>query len=64
MRGALGDPRVVLRRLRANMVAEACSVYVLRVDTTLELYATEGANSAVRQTEGPGRLGGERSQRC
>jgi phosphotransferase system enzyme I (PtsP) len=34
------------------MVAEACSVYVLRVDATLELYATEGVNSAVRQTEG------------
>ncbi len=25
-----------------NMVAEVCSLYVLRVDTTLELYATEG----------------------
>ena len=65
MRGALGGPRVLLRRLRevmaepvsaqerldkivvliaANMVAEVCSVYVLRVDTTLELYATEGLN--------------------
>src|SRR5438046_4430683 len=53
MRGALGGPRVLLRRLRevmaepvsaqerldkivvliaANMVAEVCSVYVLRVD--------------------------------
>ena len=63
MRGALGGPRVLLRRLRevmaepvsaqerldkivvliaANMVAEVCSVYVLRVDSTLELYATEG----------------------
>jgi phosphotransferase system, enzyme I, PtsP len=63
MRGALGGPRVLLRRLRevmaepvsaqerldkivvliaANMVAEVCSVYVLRVDNTLELYATEG----------------------
>jgi phosphotransferase system enzyme I (PtsP) len=63
MRGALGGPRVLLRRLRevmaepvsaqerldkivvliaANMVAEVCSVYVLRVDGTLELYATEG----------------------
>jgi phosphotransferase system enzyme I (PtsP) len=63
MRGALGGPRVLLRRLRevmaepvsaqerldkivvliaANMVAEVCSVYVLRVDATLELYATEG----------------------
>src|SRR6516165_6515610 len=72
MRGALGGPRVLLRRLRevmaeqvsaqerldkivvliaANMVAEVCSVYVLRVDGTLELYATEGLNkAAVRQT--------------
>src|SRR5437588_9174356 len=33
------------------MVAEVCSVYVLRVDGTLELYATEGLNkSAVHQT--------------
>ncbi|TMJ23913.1 MAG: GAF domain-containing protein, partial [Alphaproteobacteria bacterium] len=72
MRGALGGPRVLLRRLRevmaepvsaqdrldkivvliaANMVAEVCSVYVLRVDGTLELYATEGLNStAVHKT--------------
>ncbi len=72
MRGALGGPRVLLRRLRevmaepvsaqdrldkivvliaANMVAEVCSVYVLRVDGTLELYATEGLNrSAVHLT--------------
>src|ERR1700685_3796250 len=72
MRGALGGPRVLLRRLRevmaepvsaqerldkivvliaANMVAEVCSVYVLRVDSTLELYATEGLNRvAVRRT--------------
>src|SRR5262249_7054254 len=65
MRGVLGGPRVLLRRLRevmaepvsaqerlgkivvliaANMGAEVCSVYVLRVDGTLELYATEGLN--------------------
>jgi phosphotransferase system enzyme I (PtsP) len=72
MRGALGGPRVLLRRLRevmaeqvsaqerldkivvliaANMVAEVCSVYVLRVDGTLELYATQGLNKeAVHQT--------------
>jgi phosphotransferase system enzyme I (PtsP) len=72
MRGALGGPRVLLRRLRevmaekvsaqerldkivvliaANMVAEVCSVYVLRVDGTLELYATEGLRKeAVHQT--------------
>ena len=67
MRGALGGPRVLLRRLRevmaepvsaqerldkivvmiaANMVAEVCSVYVLRVDGGLELYATEGLSRA------------------
>jgi phosphotransferase system enzyme I (PtsP) len=72
MRGALGGPRVLLRRLRetmaepvsaqerldkivvliaANMVAEVCSVYVLRVDATLELYATQGLNrDAVHHT--------------
>src|SRR3974377_272723 len=72
MRGALGGPRVLLRRLRevmaeqgsaqerlykivvliaANMVAEVCSFYVLRVDSTLELYATEVLNkTAVHQT--------------
>ncbi len=72
MRGALGGPRVLLRRLRevmaepvsaqerldkvvvliaANMVAEVCSVYVLRIDNTLELYATEGLKrEAVHQT--------------
>ncbi len=72
MRGAMGGPRVLLRRLRevmaeqisaqdrldkivvliaANMVAEVCSVYVLRMDGTLELYATEGLNKeAVHQT--------------
>ena len=65
MRGALGGPRLLLRRLRevmaepvnaqvrldrivvhiaANMVAEVCSVYVLRADGRLELYATEGLN--------------------
>src|ERR671915_2171262 len=65
MRGALGGPRVLLRRLRevmaepvsaqerldhivvliaANMVAEVCSVYVMRGDGALELYATEGLN--------------------
>src|SRR5205814_9677176 len=35
----------------ANMVAEVCSTYVLRVDNTLELYATEGLNrDAVHRT--------------
>lgn len=62
-RGALGGPRLLLRRLRevmaepvnaqarldrivvqiaSNMVAEVCSVYVLRADQRLELFATEG----------------------
>ncbi|MGL5137468.1 MAG: GAF domain-containing protein, partial [Beijerinckiaceae bacterium] len=72
VRGGLGGPRVLLRKLRevmaepvsaqerldrivvliaANMVAEVCSVYVLRADGALELYATEGLNrSAVHLT--------------
>src|SRR5712691_10522807 len=74
MRGALGGPRVLLRRLRevmaepvsaqerldkivvliaANMVAEVCSVYVLRVDGTLELYATEGLVGLVASEANP-----------
>jgi phosphotransferase system enzyme I (PtsP) len=36
------DRIVVL--IAANMVAEVCSVYVLRADGQLELYATEGLN--------------------
>ena len=35
--------RIVVH-IAANMVAEVCSVYVLRADVTLELYATEGLN--------------------
>ncbi|ACK50513.1 PTSINtr with GAF domain, PtsP [Methylocella silvestris BL2] len=72
MYGALGGPRLLLRRLRevmaepvspqarldkivvhiaANMVAEVCSVYILRADGRLELYATEGLNrEAVHNT--------------
>lgn len=75
MRGAIGGPRLLLKRLRevmaepvgaigaqerldrivaliaANMVAEVCSVYVLRADDFLELYATEGLNrTAVHKT--------------
>src|SRR3569623_2791086 len=43
------DKIVVL--IAANMVAEVCSSYVLRVDNTLELYATEGLNpDAVHKT--------------
>src|SRR5260370_42433021 len=50
------DKIVVL--IAANMVAGGCSVYVLRGDGTLELYATEGLKSAaghqtvMRQDEG------------
>jgi phosphotransferase system enzyme I (PtsP) len=82
MRGGIGGPRVLLRRLRevmaepisaqdrldktvvliaANMVAEVCSAYVLRVDGSLELYATEGlARNAVHLTvmkQGEGLVG-------
>src|SRR5260370_7071868 len=54
----MGEPVSAQERLEkivvliaANMVAEVCSVYVLRVDATLELYATEGLNrEAVHQT--------------
>jgi phosphotransferase system enzyme I (PtsP) len=35
--------RIVIH-IAANMVAEVCSVYVLRADSMLELYATEGLN--------------------
>ena len=30
--------------IAANMVAEVCSLYVMRGDGTLELFATEGLN--------------------
>lgn len=41
----------IVRLIAANMVAEVCSVYVLRADNLLELYATEGLNpTAVHQT--------------
>src|SRR5688500_2893362 len=32
----------IVVQIAANMVAEVCSVYVLRADGVLELYATEG----------------------
>ena len=42
--------RIVVQ-IASNMVAEVCSVYVLRADSRLELYATEGLNrEAVHQT--------------
>jgi phosphotransferase system enzyme I (PtsP) len=34
----------IVRDIAANMVAEVCSLYVLRADAVLELYATEGLN--------------------
>ncbi len=34
----------IVMQIAANMVAEVCSVYVLRADGQLELYATEGLN--------------------
>lgn len=41
----------VVSQIAANMVAEVCSVYVLRADDTLELYATVGLKrEAVHQT--------------
>ncbi len=43
------DKIVVL--IAANVVAEVCSVYILRADGVLELYATEGLNrTAVHET--------------
>lgn len=34
----------IVRDIARNMVAEVCSLYVLRADSVLELYATEGLN--------------------
>ncbi len=34
----------IVVHIAASMVAEVCSIYVLRADTILELYATEGLN--------------------
>ena len=34
----------IVREIASNMVAEVCSLYVLRSDSILELYATEGLN--------------------
>ena len=34
----------IVREIARNMVAEVCSLYVLRADSMLELYATEGLN--------------------
>ncbi|MCF6321309.1 MAG: GAF domain-containing protein, partial [Rhizobiaceae bacterium] len=41
----------IVQAIAANMVAEVCSVYVLRADNVLELFATEGLNpDAVHQS--------------
>ncbi len=41
----------IVVNIASNMVAEVCSVYVLRADARLELFATEGLNrEAVHQT--------------
>ncbi|WP_068310503.1 phosphoenolpyruvate--protein phosphotransferase [Polycladidibacter hongkongensis] len=41
----------IVRLIAANVVAEVCSVYILRADGVLELFATEGLNKrAVHQT--------------
>lgn len=34
----------IVKEIARNMVAEVCSIYVLRADGVLELYATEGLN--------------------
>jgi phosphotransferase system, enzyme I, PtsP len=53
------DKIVIL--IAANMVAEVCSVYVMRGDGTLELFATEGLNRAAvhltTMTSGEGLVG-------
>lgn len=36
----------IVYHIAQNMVAEVCSLYVLRADSMLELYATEGLNQA------------------
>ncbi len=42
----------IVREIASNMVAEVCSLYVLRADSVLELYATEGLNpQAVHQSQ-------------
>src|ERR1044072_3751336 len=52
----------IVTQIAANMVAEVCSVYVLRGDGVLELFATEGLNRAavhltvMRSGEGLGGL--------
>ncbi|MGE3832226.1 MAG: hypothetical protein AB7F76_14610, partial [Parvibaculaceae bacterium] len=49
LREVMAEPDTAQNRLdrivmliAANMVAEVCSIYVMRSDQVLELYATEG----------------------
>ena len=59
LREVMAEPETAQERLdkivvliAANMVAEVCSIYLLRRDDTLELYATEGLNpGAVHETK-------------
>ena len=58
LRGVMAEPSPAAERLEKtvkliaqNMVAEVCSVYVMRADDRLELYATEGLKTeAVHKT--------------
>ncbi len=42
--GAQERLNTIVQHIASNMVAEVCSVYVLRADEVLELYATQGLN--------------------
>lgn len=58
LREVMAEPETAQKRLdkiavliASNMVAEVCSIYLLRRDNVLELYATEGLNpTAVHET--------------
>jgi len=58
LREVMAEPESAQKRLEkvsvaiaANMVAEVCSVYLVRPDNSLELFATEGLNpDAVHKT--------------
>ena len=58
LREVMAEPETAQQRLdkivvliAANMVTEVCSIYLLRPDNSLELYATEGLNpTAVHET--------------
>jgi phosphotransferase system enzyme I (PtsP) len=53
----MAEPETAQKRLdkiatliAANMVAEVCSIYVMRPGQVLELYATEGLKAAVHKS--------------